>query len=90
MPPTQRARPATDVDATELDAQSAEVQRVLAIRRRRAEVLKALQAQHAARPRPLPLWLSLGLIALLVWFMDAFSQRMWGLEDHIVPVKPEF
>jgi hypothetical protein len=68
----------------EMDAQSADVQRVLAMRRRRAAVLAQLQASHAAHARPPPLWLSLMGVALMAWLTNAISQRLWGLED--VPV----
>jgi hypothetical protein len=93
MSTTLRQRPqplgADDgVTAEELDAQSADVQRVLAIRRRRAAVLAQLQASHAQRSRPLPLWLSFLVIAFIVWAMEALSQRLWGLENKEVPVDP--
>jgi hypothetical protein len=93
MSATQRRRlqPLCAVDgvsAAELDEQSADVQRVLAIRRRRATVLAQLQASHAQRSRPLPLWLSLIVIAFILWGMEALSQRLWGLEDTQIAVEP--
>ena len=87
----QRAAAASDADAgisaAELDAQSAELQRVLARRRHRAAVLDGLRAQHAANAQPLPLWLSLCLVALLLFGVDYVSQRLWGLEEVVVPIK---
>ena len=92
MSSTLRQRPLADAGAVhgeELDTQSADVQRVLAIRRRRAAVLEQLKRQHAARTQPLPLWLSVGLIVLLMWLADRFSDKLWGLEHVTVPVVPE-
>jgi hypothetical protein len=51
-------------------------------------VLAQLQASHAQRSRPLPLWLSLLVIAFIVWGMEALSQRLWGLEDKQIAVEP--
>jgi hypothetical protein len=88
----RKATPHAHADAPELNAEQSDAlqQRVVAMRRRRAALLEALKAQHAARPKPLPLWLSLGVIAFLVWGIDFLSQRVWGLENVVVPVKPEF
>ena len=73
----------------ELDPQSAEYQRAMAHRRRRAAVLAQLREQHAKTTPPLPLWLSFVLVALMVWGFERFAERLWGLEEtvlHVVPV----
>ena len=77
-----------EVLAQELDPQSAEYQRAMAHRRRRAAGLAQLRAQHAKTTPPLPLWLSVALIVLLVWGCERFAERLWGLEDKLLPVVP--
>ena len=75
--------------AQELDPQSAEYQRAMAHRRRRAAVLAQLRAQHAKTTPPLPLWLSVALIVLLVWGCERFAERLWGLEDKLLPMRED-
>lgn len=95
MPPKKRAPPPSAEDPCggevlpqELDAQSAEYQRAMAHRRRRAAVLAQLREQHAKTTPPLPLWLSLLLVVLLVWGCERFAERLWGLEEALLPVVP--
>ena len=91
MPPRQRAAaPADDpcggeVHATELDTQSAEFQRAMAARRRRAAAVAHLREQHAKQTPPLPIWLSLLLIAAMVWGFERMADRLWGLEEKLIP-----
>lgn len=88
--PRQRApAPADDacggeVLPQELDAQSAEFQRAMAHRRRRAATLAHIRAEHAKQTPPLPLWLSLLLIAAMVWGGERLAQRLWGIEETVV------
>ena len=71
--------------ATELDPQSVEFQRAMAHRRRRAATLALLREQHAKTTPPLPIWLSLLIIAVMVWGGERLAERLWGMEEKLIP-----
>ena len=91
MAPRARAKAPQDdgcggeVQAAELDTQSFEYQRVMDARRRRVAALAQIREQHAKTTPPLPLWLSLLLIALMMWGGELLAEHLWGLEAVHVP-----
>ena len=91
MAPRKRAPPPPDdgcggeVHAEELDTQSAEFQRAMEHRRRRAAAVAMLREQHAKTTPPLPIWLSLLLIVGMIYLGERLAEHMWGMEEKIIP-----